>query len=393
MTRQKICVVTGSRADYGILFPILRELDSRRDLTLQIVATGSHLSPEFGLTYREIEDDGFTITKKIEMLLSSDTPVGVAKSMGVALSEFGPVFFDLKPDFVLLLGDRFELLAAACAALVAPIPMIHIHGGKTTRGAFDEGIRHSITKMAHLHFTATEDYRRRVIQLGEPPQRVFNSGAPGLDNLRNSDLLNREDVEKKVGISFNKKTALVTWHPVTLEPGQAAPQFELILEVLALSPDLNLIFTSANADNEGRIINHMIDEFVAENRSRAVLIPSMGRQLYWSNLKLVDFVLGNSSSGIIEAPSAGIPTINIGTRQEGRIRAASVIDCDPDVAKINKAIRKALSCDFRAQIDSMANPYDRGGASRIIADVIASTQARDLLKKSFYDIKFSERAE
>jgi GDP/UDP-N,N'-diacetylbacillosamine 2-epimerase (hydrolysing) len=393
MTRQKICVVTGSRADYGILFPILQELSSRGDLTLQIVATGSHLSPEFGLTYREIEDDGYTITKKIEMLLSSDTPVGVAKSMGIALSEFGTVFMELNPDFVLLLGDRFELLAAACAALVAPLPIIHIHGGETTRGAFDEGIRHSITKMAHLHFTATEVYRRRVIQLGESPQRVFNSGAPGLDNLRNASILNREDVEKKVGISFNEKTVLVTWHPITLEPGQAAPQFEGILEVLAAWPELNLIFTGANADNEGRMINHMIDKFVVANRCRAVLVPSMGRQLYWSNLKCVDFVLGNSSSGIIEAPSAGIPTINIGTRQEGRIRAPSVIDCDPDVAQLNKAIRTALSCDFRAGIDSMANPYDQGGASRIIGDVIANTQAGDLLKKSFYDIKFSERAE
>ena len=232
MIARKVCVVSGSRADYGILFPILCELNLSDEIVLQLIVTGSHLSPEFGLTVKEIEDDGFEITKRIESLMSSDTPIGVTKSMGIGLIEFGSVFADLNPDFVLLLGDRFELLAAATAALVSTIPIIHVHGGETTLGAYDEAIRHSITKMSHVHFTSTEDYRRRVIQLGEAPERVFNSGAPGLDNLRLLEKIPKVDLEKKLGLLLNGRTLLVTWHPVTLEPGSSIPQFEEILEAL-----------------------------------------------------------------------------------------------------------------------------------------------------------------
>ena len=390
MIARKVCVVSGSRADYGILFPILCELNLSDEIVLQLIVTGSHLSPEFGLTVNEIEDDGFEITKRIESLMSSDTPIGVTKSMGIGLIEFGSVFADLKPDFVLLLGDRFELLAAATAALVSPIPIIHVHGGETTLGAYDEAIRHSITKMSHVHFTATEDYRRRVIQLGETPERVFNSGAPGLDNLRLLEKIPKVDLEKKLGLLLNGRTLLVTWHPVTLEPGSSIPQFEEILEALDLCPEFNLIFTKANADNEGRKINQMIEEFVAKNSRRAVVVASMGRRFYWSMLKSVDCVLGNSSSGIIEAPSAGVPTVNIGVRQEGRIRAKSVVDCQPEAAKIRDVISTVTANKFRLSIDSSANPYDQGGASKIIKRVITDVNPVTLIRKQFYDLQLPE---
>jgi len=390
MKRRRICVVSGSRADYGILFPILCELKTSPKIDLQLIVTGSHLSPEFGLTVKEIEADGFEIAKKVEILVSSDTDVGVAKSMGLGLIEFGPVLNDLSPDIVMLLGDRFELMAVAATALVLAIPIAHIHGGETTRAAFDEAIRHSITKMAHIHFTATEEYRRRVIQLGESPDRVFNVGAPGLDNIRALDPVSRQELEHLLGLSFDRRTILVTWHPVTLEPGTSVVDFGEILTALDRNPGLNVIFTKANSDNEGREINQAIDEFVKKNSVRAVVVASMGRRMYWSVLMNIDCVLGNSSSGIIEAPSAGVPTINIGARQEGRIRASSVVDCPPVAVDIEKAITAVMSDECDCAIDRTANPYDQGGASKLISEAVSSVDTTALIKKHFYDLPRSD---
>ena len=311
-TSRKICVVTGSRAEYGLLYWVLRGIEKADDLELQLVVTGMHLSPEFGYTYRQIEADGFLITRRVEMLLSSDTAAGIGKSMGIGMLGFADTFESLQPDIVLLLGDRFELLAAASVALVAALPIAHIHGGEVTTGAFDEAIRHSITKMSHLHFTATERYRQRVIQLGEHPDRVFNVGAPGLDNIHRLKLLGRSALEEVIGMPLGSHSLLVTWHPVTLQPGRTREDFQILLNALNLLDDIKVIFTKANADTEGSIINQMIDDYVAERAGSAVAHTSLGQLNYLSTVKHVDGVVGNSSSGIIEAPSLCTGTVNIG---------------------------------------------------------------------------------
>ena len=384
--KRKICVVTGSRAEYGLLYWIIRDIQDANSLELQLVVTGMHLSPEFGSTYRQIENDGFRITRKVEMLLSSDTPSGIAKSMGLGISGFGEIYEALQPDIVLMLGDRFELLAAASAALVAALPIAHIHGGEVTQGAFDEAIRHSISKMSHLHFTSTETYRRRVIQLGEHPDRVFNVGAPGLDNIERLKLLSRSELEGAIGMELGSRSLLVTWHPVTLEPGRTRTDCQVLLNVLDQVDGLKVIFTKANADTEGSIINQLIDEYVSDHSNQAVVYTSLGQVRYLSALKHVDGVVGNSSSGIIEAPSFQTGTVNIGDRQYGRIRADSVIDCETTEENIRSALKLLFSREFIEKLRTVKNPHGSGDVAGKIVRVLQAHPIDNIVKKLFFDL-------
>ena len=383
---RKICVVTGTRAEYGLLYWLMKEIEDDKELELQLIVTGMHLSPEFGLTYKEIEKS-FKIDKKIEMLLSSDTSVGISKSMGLAQISFGEAYDGLRPDILVVLGDRYEIFSCVSAAMVARIPIAHLHGGETTEGAFDESIRHSITKMSHLHFTATDEYKNRVIQLGEHPEKVFNVGGLGIDNIKKLKLLSKEEFEKSIDFKLNRRNIIVTFHPVTLENATASEQFENLLNAIDELEDTNIIFTKANSDTDGRVINSMIDEYVKNNSSKSVAFTSLGQLRYLSALQYVDTMVGNSSSGLIEAPSFKIGTINIGDRQKGRIMADSVIDCDSDIKSIKNAFTKLYSSEFKTVLSDVSNPYGDGGASKKIKDVIKKVSLDDILKKSFYDIK------
>lgn len=382
---KKICVVTGTRAEYGLLYWLMKEIQADPEFELQLVVTGMHLSPEFGLTYKEIEKE-FTITKKIEMLLSSDTSVGISKSMGLAQISFAECFEELKPDILVVLGDRYEIFSAVSAAMIARIPIAHLHGGETTEGAFDESIRHSITKMAHLHFTAAEEYRQRVIQLGECPDRVFNVGGMGIENIKRLKLLNKEEFEKSINFKLNEKNLIVTFHPVTLENSTAKEQFQELLSALDTLSDTNIIFTKANSDTDGRIINQKIDDYVAKNRDKSVAFTSLGQVRYLSALQFMDAVVGNSSSGLIEAPSFKIGTINIGDRQLGRLKAQSIIDCEPWQKSIEQAFEKLYSDAFQESLKNIQNPYGDGIASKRIIEIIQIMNLSNILKKSFYDL-------
>lgn len=384
--KRKICVVTGTRAEYGLLFWLMKEIEADSELELQIIATGMHLSPEFGLTYQTIEKD-FKIDKKIEMLLSSDTSIGISKSMGLAMISFAESYEDLKPDIVVVLGDRYEIFSAASAAMVSRIPIAHIHGGEATEGLIDEPIRHSITKMSHLHFTATDEYKNRVIQLGEHPNRVFNVGGMGVENIKRVKLLSKDEFEKSIGFKLNKKNILVTFHPVTLESSTAKEQFQELLNVIDELEDTNIIFTKANSDTDGRVINQMIDEFVAKNSHKSKSFTSLGQLRYLSALQFVDAMVGNSSSGLAEAPSFKIGTINIGDRQKGRIKATSVIDCKPNKNSIHQAFVKLYSQEFQKVIKETTNPYGDGYASKKIVETLKTVDLENILKKSFYDLK------
>lgn len=386
--KRKICVVTGSRAEYGLLKPLLDEIKEDKGLTLQLIATGMHLSPEFGYTYKAIEKDKFHIDDRIEILLSSDTPTSISKSMGLAIMGFAEAYQRLKPNILIALGDRFEIFSAVSAALVSRIPVAHLYGGEVTEGAFDDAFRHSITKMSHLHFTSTEQYRQRIIQLGEHPDRVFNVGAIGLDNIKKLKLLTKKELEKSLNISFNRRNLLVTFHPVTLEHNTAEEQFQNLLDVLNELENTNIIFTKANADTGGRIINEMIDEYVLINSHKSAASASMGQLKYLSTLQFVDAVVGNSSSGLIEAPSFKIGTINIGDRQKGRIRSNSIIDCHPSKQGIRNAIKKLYSQEFQNSLKSTISPYGDGNSAERIKKIIKSYNLTDILKKSFYDIDF-----
>lgn len=385
--KKKICVITGTRAEYGLLFWILKYLQQSQDLELQIIVTGMHLSPEFGLTYKNIENDGFKIDKKIEVILSSDSEIGISKSIGLGLISFAEAYAELDPDLILILGDRYEIFAAASAAMVSKIPIGHIHGGEATHGVIDEPIRHSITKMSHLHFAATEIYKNRIIQLGESPDKVFNVGTPGLDNIYKLNLLDRKSFAESINFTLNKKNALVTFHPVTFENNTSKVQFKEIINAVSKLDETNIIFTKSNSDTNGRIINEMIDDFVSKNPQRACAFKSLGQLRYLSALRHVDFVLGNSSSGLTEAPSFKIPTIDVGDRQGGRIKAGSVINCEPKKEAILQAIEKGLSKDFQSDLKEIVNPYGEGGASEKIVNILEKTPLNNLIKKSFNDIK------
>lgn len=324
----KICVITGTRAEYGLLKPIINKIKDDKQLGLQLVVTGMHISPEFGLTYKEILQDGFEISDKIEVLLSSDTPVGISKSIGLGIIGFAELFEKSKPDIVIILGDRYEIFAVASAAMIANIPIAHIHGGETTEGLIDEAIRHSITKMSYIHFPCTEEYRRRIIQLGESPDRVFNVGALGCENIKKIKFIDKEALKEELNIDFEKKVALLTFHPVTLDIFKAEKQFKEVLSAIDCFEDLQVIFTKANSDTGGRIINYLIDEYVRKNSNRCIAFSSLGQVRYLSAMKYCSFVIGNSSSGILEAPVLNKPTINIGDRQKGRIQLESIINCE-----------------------------------------------------------------
>ena len=390
MGKIKICVVTGTRAEYGLLYWTIKGISEDPDLILQIVATGMHLSPEFGNTYTEILKDGFQIEKKIEMLMSSDTSVGISKSMGLGMISFTEAYEELAPDLILVLGDRFEIFSAVSAAMISKIPVAHCHGGEATVGVIDEPIRHSITKMSHFHFTSTEEYKNRVIQLGEHPERVYNVGALGIENINKLSLLSREAFEESISFELSdKKIALVTFHPVTLENSTSEKQMKELLDAISSFQDMKVIFTKANSDTDGRVINQMIDDYVANN-SNAVGFASLGQLRYLSALNHVDIVIGNSSSGLIEVPSFKKSTVNIGDRQKNRIKAESVIDCEPIKEKIIKAIQLGLSDKFLNKISSMVSPYGTGNSSRQIINVIKTIDLQNkesILKKEFYDIK------
>lgn len=383
--RRKICVVTGTRADYGCLRWVMEGIKAAEGLELQVIATGMHLSPEFGLTYREIEKDGFAIDRKVEMLLSSDTPTGVSKSMGLGMIGFGEAIEQLKPDLMLVLGDRFEIFAASAAAMVARLPLAHLHGGETTEGAIDEAIRHSITKMSHLHFVAAEDYRRRVVQLGESPDRVFLVGGLGIDNIKRLELLDRAALEASLDFKLGPKNLLVTFHPVTLEKSTAGVQMAELLAAFDALEDTHLIFTMPNADTDGRILIAMIEQFVARH-SNARAYTSLGQLRYLSCIRQMDGVVGNSSSGLAEVPSFRKGTVNIGDRQRGRLKADSVIDCAPDRQSIAAALRTLYSPKFQAELETVRNPYGEGGASEKVVRVLQEYPLDTLLKKTFYDL-------
>jgi GDP/UDP-N,N'-diacetylbacillosamine 2-epimerase (hydrolysing) len=388
MKKRKICVVTGTRAEYGLLRWVMDGINKSTKLDLQIVATGMHLSPEFGLTYQEIKNDRFKIDRKIEMLVSSDSANGIVKSMGLGMIGFTEALTELKPDLIVVLGDRYEIFTAVAAAMIFRIPVAHLHGGEATEGLIDESIRHSITKMSHLHFVAAEDYRKRVIQLGEQPDNVFLVGGLGIDNIVKLNLLERKDFEKSIDFKLGIKNLLITFHPVTLEENTSEKQMNEILMALNELKHTHLIFTMPNADTDGRIIFKMIEDFV-NNHPYAKSFTSLGQLRYLSCIKHVDGVIGNSSSGLAEVPTLKKGTINIGDRQQGRIKAESVIDCKPTTKSISDAIKKLYSLEFQQKLKAVKNPYGSGGASEAIVKTLENISLKNILKKKFYNMVIS----
>ena len=382
---RKICVVTSTRAEYGLLYWLLKEIEADSELKLQLIVTGMHLSPEFGLTYKEIEKE-FKIDKKIEILSGSHTSLDICAEMARVYEKFASALAELKPDILVLLGDRYEIFGVAGVASIMQIPIAHIHGGETTQGAFDEAFRHSITKMSHIHFAATNEYANRIIQLGEDPSRVFNVGGPGIENIKKLNLLNKDEFEKSIKFKLAKKNILITFHPVTLENSSAREQFNELLNALDELEETNFIFTKANSDTDGDVINKMIDEYVSENPQKAVAFASLGQLRYLSAIKFVDIVLGNSSSALLEVPSFKKATINIGDRQKGRARASSVIDVRPDKEEILAAIKRAYSKEFEQTLKDTINPYDGGNPSKKMVKILKEIKLDGILKKKFYDI-------
>jgi len=384
----RICVITGTRAEYGLLYPLISRISNDPDLVLDLVVTGSHLSAEFGLTYKIIEDDGFSIARKIEILLSSDSAGAVSKAMGLAMIGFGEYFETERPELVIVLGDRFEILAAVTAAVVARIPVAHIHGGEVTEGAYDEYFRHSITKMSALHFTSNSQHMNRVIQLGEQPANVYNVGAIGIENIRNLKYLTFKELEASLDFRLDKEYALVTFHPATLDNDGIQKEVEELLSALDGITDMSFIITKANADNGGREVNRLIENFVAGHSDRFICFSSLGQLRYLSAMKYAAMVIGNSSSGIIEAPSLHVPTINIGSRQKGRLAADSVIHCRPLRNDIVNAVRRARTPEFKNMVQNVANPYGDGNVSSAIIQIIKERLANNNIPvmKLFHDI-------
>jgi GDP/UDP-N,N'-diacetylbacillosamine 2-epimerase (hydrolysing) len=383
---RKICVITGSRAEYGLLRWVMQGIEDEPTLMLQVIATGMHLSPHFGNTYQEIEGDGFTIDRKVEILTEDDTPVGIAKSMGNGMIDFADALNELSPDLIVVLGDRFEIFAAVATSLVGRIPVAHIHGGEITEGNIDDSLRHSITKMSHLHFVAAEEYRNRIIQLGESPDRVYNVGGLGVDNIARIDLISRDRIEKELELSFKEQNLLVTFHPVTLDQDFGVKQMTELLNALESFPEIGLIFTMPNADTGGRWITDLIEKYV-ESHSNAVSFKSLGAKRYLSVMACVSGVIGNSSSGLLEAPSLGVGTVNVGDRQRGRIQAESVISCEPTLFAIQSAITELLSMEFRGKVQKAISPFGTGGASNAIVEIIKTLPQENLLIKKFHDYR------
>lgn len=383
---KRICILTATRAEYGLLKPIINKLIADTNYDVRVVATGAHLSAEFGLTYKEIKNDGIKIDEKIEILLSSDTPAAISKSMGLAMISFADYFEKLKPDLLIVLGDRYETLAVSMTAMNHRIPIAHLYGGEITEGAADDAIRHAITKLSYLHFTSTEEYRNRVIQLGEQPERVYSVGAIGIENILSEKLLLKNELEELLQFKLDQPYAVVTFHPVTLENNSAEQQINELLSAVSHFPKMKFIFTKANADTNGRIINQMIDQYVNQN-DNTIAFSSLGSLKYLSLLKYSSLVLGNSSSGILEAPSFGIPTVNIGDRQKGRLQARSIINCDPMEIEIIAAMDTALSKEFIQLASGVNNPYGDGCTSDKIINLIRKALNNPInLKKNFYDL-------
>lgn len=385
---KKVSILTATRAEYGLLKPIIEKLNLISYLDVRVVVTGSHLLSEYGLTYKEIEQDSILIDEKIEILLGSDTPSSISKSMGLAMIGFADYLEKLSPDMIVLLGDRYETLAVGIVAMNHRIPIAHLYGGETTEGAIDESIRHALTKLSYLHFTSTKEYSRRVIQLGENPERVFCVGSTGVENILNTKLLSKSKLQELIGFNLEKPYAIVTFHPVTLEDESAKEQILSILEVCKIKTSMNFIITKSNADSGGRIINEIIDDF-AKDKQNIIVFNSMGQIKYLSAMKYCSVVIGNSSSGLTEAPSFSVPTINIGDRQKGRIQADSIINCIPNTSEIIDAISLVLSDSFKEICNQSNNPYEGVNTSTKIVEYILRFLIKEKinLKKIFYDIK------
>lgn len=383
---RKICVVTGTRAEYGLLYHLIKSVDTDKDLHLQLIVTGSHLEKEFGYTVDEITKD-FNIDITIPLDLNDDSTLGIAKSMALAQVGFVEAYEILQPDIIILLGDRFEIFCAASSALISKIPVAHLHGGELTQGAYDDAFRHAITKMSHLHFTATKEYQNRVIQMGENPDKVFCVGGLGIENIKKLSLLSKEDFEQSLGRKLQKKNILVTYHPETLSSDLSQEQFQEILRALDTLENTLIIFTKANSDSDGKIINSMIDTYVKNNKEKSICFYSLGQVRYLSALQYVDCVVGNSSSGILEVPSFKIGTINIGNRQKGRIQAKSIINCSCKKEDIKITLDTLYSTEFQQHIKLTTNPYDSGNTSERIVEIIKKINFNTLLIKEFYDVK------
>jgi len=383
---RKICIVTGTRAEFGLLRCLMELTKGHPTLTLQIIATGMHLSPDFGSTYKEIEDSGFKIDAKVEMLLSGDTSSAVTKSMGLGMIGFSDAFERLSPDILVVLGDRFEIFSATSAAMIANIPVAHLHGGETTEGAFDEAIRHSISKMSHLHFVAAKEYRQRVIQLGEHPERVFDVGGMGVDAIKRIKLMSTEELQTALGIKLGVRNLLITFHPVTLESRDSSiAHMKELLKALSRLQDTTLIFTMPNADSGRGELGNLVTDYV-DSHPNASVYKSLGQYRYLSCLAHVDGVVGNSSSGLLEAPSFKIGTINIGDRQKGRLRAQSVIDCEPISESIITGLKTLYSAEFQDNLKVVQSPYGEGNSSEFIVKVLSECNLQDICKKEFYDL-------
>ncbi len=383
---KKVCVITGSRAEYGLLKPLINQIKDSKKIDLCLIATGMHLSSKFGNTLNEIKEDKIEIDFQIDMKISKDSKQDISKSISLGITSFTKAYDSLKPNLIIILGDRYEIFSAAIAAMISRIPIAHLHGGEATEGLIDESIRHSITKMSHLHFVAANDYKNRVIQLGEKPSRVFNVGAMGLDSIKKTKLSSKDKLEKTLNLKFREKNFLITFHPVTLEKESSNEQISQLLDALEKFKDALLIFTMPNSDLDGGVIHSSLKDFAKKN-SNVKLYKSLGQHNYLSCLKYVDIVIGNSSSGLIEVPSFKKPTINIGDRQRGRLKANSVIDCQPTKRSISKAIKYAFSANFQSSLKNIENPYGKNGASKKICKVLEDTNLDNLLKKEFYNFK------
>ncbi len=387
MHKRKIAIFTGTRAEYGLLYWIIKGLNDAKDIDVKLMVGGMHLSPEFGNTVNEIKRDGFKIAHSFEFLLSSETAEGISKSMGLALISACEFFERDRPDILLVLGDRYESFAVAQAAMIARIPIAHIHGGEITEGLIDEAIRHSITKMSHFHFAATEDYKNRIIQLGESPKNIFNYGAPGIDNIKKLKLLNKKDLSKKFNISFDNPYFMSTYHPVTLTENDGEKELKNLISALDAFKDYQVIISYPNADTNSRVLIEILEKYRDKNSDRVHLFQSLGQLNYLSLLKHSSLVIGNSSSGIIEAPSLKIPTIDIGDRQSGRIKGETVISCQSSINSIKKAIKKGLSKSFNEKCKKSNNPYGDGKASKKIIQSLRNIKLENILIKKFHNLK------
>jgi GDP/UDP-N,N'-diacetylbacillosamine 2-epimerase (hydrolysing) len=384
---RKVCLFTSTRADWGLLRGLAEELRQREGLTLQLLVSGSHLSPQYGMTVSEIEADNFDISAKVDILKFDDSASGICSTMGLAMSSYSEALTRMAPDILVVLGDRYESLCVATVAQVLRIPLAHIHGGEATVGAVDEAFRHAITKMAHIHFPACDAYRQRIIQLGEQPERVLNVGALGVENIQKTVLMARNELSTSIGFSLENPFFLVTYHPVTLERATAGSQLDELLQALEAFPQYRVIFTKANADTGGQLINDKLDAYVGLHQDRCLAMTSLGLRRYLSAMKCCSAVIGNSSSGILEAPSFQVPTVNIGDRQKGRVRAKSVLDCEPTNSSILSGINRALSQEFHQSFKGLGSPFEQKNTASNIVQNLATVELQGIIKKSFFDIK------